>query len=492
MKSRLLIMAVSILVAGGVRAIGQEPSSFGEDFRDTTLRVDFFHTGNAAEELLTLDVLSRQGRWAGSQSALIDASPLGRYVVRLHDAESRRLLFSRGFDSLFGEYRTTSDALAGKRRTYHETVLIPLPRRTATLVFSSRTGNGTTTELAEFAVDPESPNITDEPPVHGVTVIEAVERGDPHHALDVAIIGEGYTSDEIGLFRDDLTRFAAVLLKRQPFAESRARISIRGVLMPSAEPRCDEPTRGLWRDTALGASFNALGSPRYLLTENNRALRDIAANVPYDALVIMVNHSRYGGGGIYRAYCVFTAHNVWSDYLLVHEFGHSFGGLADEYYTSSVAYSDFYPAGIEPAEANITALLDPPNLKWLGLISPRTPIPTPWDKTSFDALELAYQERRRELDKRIGDANRSGAPAEEIYKLEQSQERLSIDHTKQVQELLENDRSAGVVGAFEGAGYASTGLYRPEISCIMFTRARPEFCRVCGAAIAGEIQRHTE
>ena len=229
-----------------------------------------------------------------------------------------------------------------------------------------------------------------------------------------------------------------------------------------------------------------------LLTEDNRAVRDIAANVPYDALVIMVNHDRYGGGGIYNLFCTFTAHSDWSDYLLLHEFGHSFAGLADEYYSSSVAYNDFYPRGYEPEEANITALLDPDDLKWGDLVDPETELPTPWGKEVYDQEDTAYQEERKLLNEAIAKASTSGAPAEKVAELEDNEARHAAIHAQWAQEYLARSRWAGTIGAFEGAGYSSTGLYRPALDCLMFSRRVQPFCQVCERAVKEMVLQYVE
>jgi len=248
------------------------------------------------------------------------------------------------------------------------------------------------------------------------------------------------------------------------------------VFKPSAESGCDEPGYGQFKQTALGCSFDSLGSDRYLLTDDNRRLRDLASNVPYDALMIMVNHNRYGGGGIYNLYCTFTTDNQWYEYLMLHEFGHSFTGLADEYYTSQVAYNEFYPRGIEPVEPNITALLNPKDVKWKKLLTPGTAVPTPWEKEEFDRFDLAYQKVRQELNERIARMKREGAPKDEVTKLEAESEKLSLEQGKKVEEFLARSKYAGKVGVFEGAGYASTGLYRPAVDCIMFTKGAKPYC----------------
>jgi hypothetical protein len=326
----------------------------------------------------------------------------------------------------------------------------------------------------------------------GAIVVEALRGGDPHACVDVAVVGEGYTAAEEGKFRSDLERVVDILFAQQPFARNKARFNVHGVLQPSQESGCSEPSRGIHRNTAVGASFDSLGSERYMLTESNRALQDIAAHVPHDAIYIMVNHSRYGGGGIYNFFCAFTVDNQWTPYVLVHEFGHSFAGLGDEYYTSSVAYNDFYPKGVEPTEANLTALLDPKNLKWKDLVTPGTALPTPWEKADYDAMDITYQKVREEQNGRIAKAMREGAPAADVEKLKAEAEALSLEHAKKIDAFLAKSAFAGKVGAFEGGGYAATGIYRPALDCIMFTKGSKPFCPVCERAIQRVIDSYGE
>ena len=467
-------------------------SSFDLVFDNATLRVDYFRSGDAGHEVVTLDRLYRQGTWAGPRTRLIEEFPHGGSMVELEDAATGEALYSQRYDSLFGEYRTTGPAADGVARTYHETVLLPFPRRPVLLRLSSRQSDGTLRALFELEVDPEASAFSLEPPAGGAFVVEAHVGAAPPRALDIAILGEGYTAAETAAFRADLERAASTLLGFEPFASHRDRLSIRGVLLPSEESTCDEPSRGRFRDTALGASFDAFGSERYLLTEDNRRLRDVAANVPYDALVIMVNHDRYGGGGIYRLYCTFTARSAWADYLLLHEFGHSFAGLADEYYSSQVAYNEFYPRGREPDEPNITALLDPGQLKWKDLVAPGTPLPTPWEKGAFDAADGAYQAQRAALNEALAEAVRSGGPEAEVQVLRELEEQHAEAHARWVHEFLSASESAGLVGAFEGAGYSSQGLFRPQLDCLMFSRRAQPYCAVCERAVEAMIRRYSD
>lgn len=476
-------LAAAFLVAAGTSMAG----TFADHFEDATLRVDFYQYGDADAEHIALDRMFKQGAWAGPMKGLADGQPHGIYVVRLSDPESGRKIFEKGFNSYFGEYRTTGPAGQGIPRVFHETVLLPFPRHPVGISLSARPAHGPERVLMETTVNPATIDISNERPTPGVTVVDGHISGDPHESLDIAFVGEGYTKDEIDVFRTDVKRFAELLLSQEPYLSNKDRINVRGVLLPSADSGVDEPTKGIWRSTSIGASFYSFGSPRYLLTESNRELRGVAANVAYDTLVIMANHDRYGGGGLYNRYCTFTAHGPFAGYLLLHEFGHSFGALADEYYTSSTAYTDFYSRDIEPVEANITALLDPEKLKWADLVTPEAALPTPWDKTAYDQADLEYQAERRVLNAEIGEAARTGASTSDIEALQRAEDRHALDRAAAVDDFMKASGQTGIVGAFEGAGYVSEGLYRPSIDCLMFTRGVKALCPVCQRAVAERI-----
>lgn len=465
---------------------------FDRYFVDRTMRIDYFHIGDAQEELVTLDQVYEYGIWAGSLQNLIDPFDNGRYYAKVYDLASGELIFSKGFDSYFGEYKTTSKALDGIKRTYHETVLMPYPKKKIKFTLEVRNRENMLQPFFSQEIDPDSVDIRRDPLIRGVKVYEMRKNGDPHDLVDVAIIAEGYTQQEEQKLLRDFQRFTDVFFSHEPYKSHAERFNIYGVFKPSEESGCDEPRMGVFKNTALDATFNSLGSERYLLTENNLALRDTAAHVPYDALYIMVNHDRYGGGGIYNLYCTFTADNQWYRYLFLHEFGHSFAGLADEYYTSAVAYNDFYPRGVEPTEPNITALLDPDNVKWGDYVSEGISIPTPWEKEVFDEMDLAYQKIRAEINDRIAEMKRSKVSPDEIAKKEEESERLSKEHADEVDAYLARSRFSGKIGAFEGAGYSAQGLYRPMLDCLMFTKGDKPFCKVCEMAVIRIIRFYSE
>ena len=490
MKRGAIFLILILACSGWIVTQGTVP--FEDFFVDKTMRIDYFHGGSAKVEWITLDRIYEQGVWAGSKNHLIDRFDNGRYYIKVHDVFSGKLIYSRGFNCYFGEYQTTDPARDGIMRTYHESALIPYPKRKIRLTVEKRNKENFLQSFFTQDIDPAGVSIIRESPDQRTKVIEVLKNGAPAVKVDVAFIAEGYRKEEEELFRSDLKRFGDVFLSLEPYTTLKQNINIYGVFRPSEESGCDEPLRGVFRRTAVEASFNSLGSERYLLTEDNKSLRDIAAAVPYDALVIMVNHKRYGGGGIYNFYCVFTAHNQWAEYLLLHEFGHSFAGLADEYYTSSVAYNEFYPPGVEPTEPNITALQDPSNIKWKEFLSPGIDIPTPWEKEGYDKIANAYQKKRREINAQISRLKREKGAESDIEKWEKEGEELSRTHRDNIEAYFARSRYKGKVGAFEGAGYASQGLYRPMLDCLMFTRGKKPFCRVCTQAVIRMIKHFSD
>ncbi len=467
------------------------PPGFQAHFADETLRVDYVHGGDAKTEWATFDRFHRQGIWAGSRTHLIDPFEVGRSVVEVRSKDGKELLFSRRFDTYFGEYRTTEAAEKGVARSYHESALVPYPTAEARILIKVRQRDRTHKTILDVPFDPKSETIA-QGLASGVQVIPVQDAGDPHRKVDMVIVPEGYTKADEAKLRADLKRFVGIFQSLEPFGSRKDMFNMLAAWRPSAESGTDEPGRGVWRDTAVGTSFDSLSSERYLLTEDNRALRDIAAHAPYDTIYVMVNHPRYGGGGIYNLFCTFTTDNQWAPYLFLHEFGHSFAGLADEYYSSSVAYNDFYPKGIEPEEPNITALLDPKKLKWADLATPGVAISTPWEKAEFDVMDNAFQKVREATNKKIAESMRSGAPAETVAKFKAEMESLSLDHAKKMDAHLARSKFVGKVGAFEGAGYSSTGLYRSSLDCLMFSKGSKPFCSACSRAVNRTIDHYSE
>ncbi len=467
--------------------------SFNDYFTDKTMRIDYYHTGNSSSELVTLDHIYKYGTWAGSLNNLIDNFNNGAYYYKVYDEQSGKLIYSKGFDSYFKEYQTSDDAMNGIQKAFQESAIIPVPKNKIKFNIERRDAQYNLNQVYSAVINPTDIYISEEAvDNNGVEVYKQYYSGDPHTNVDVVIIGEGYTKDEKSKFEKDLKHFTELFIHQEPYNSLKGKFNIYGVYKASIDSGCDNPGAGIYKNTVLSTTYYALGSERYILTEDNKAMRDLAANVPYDAIYIMVNESRYGGGGIYNFYCTFVSDNQFSDYIFLHEFGHSFSGLADEYYTSDVAYNDFYPKGVEPVEPNITRLLDKDNLKWKTLITPGIEIPTPWEKEQYDKFDLAWQKERRELNEKVAELQRNRAPEDEINALKEKYNKLDKEHSDGVDQYLHKSKYWGMTGAFEGAGYSSKGMYRPMLDCIMFSKGTKPFCTVCEDHIKKVIKHYTD
>lgn len=455
----------------------QDTSQFNRFFEDKTLRVDYFHTGTASKEFISLDQVYQEGVWAGSQINLIDTLNLGKYMVKVFDTATNRLIYSRGFASIYGEWETTEEATNETFRTFQESVLVPFPKNPVQVVLAKRDKWMHFQNIFSTVIDPNSRFVNREKRGGDFKVLTLLDNGSPHKKVDFLLLGDGYAKDDLNKFRKDAEHWKNVILNTSPFKEYAKNLNIRAIEVVSEDSGIDEPRKNIWKDTALGASYNSLDSPRYVLTLENRAMRDIASAAPYDFIYILVNSNRYGGGGIFNLYAagmtgVENPQFDWHvEYMFTHEFGHSFAGLGDEYYSSSVSYLDFYPKGVEPWEPNVTALLDTTDLKWKSFVEKGTPLPTPWPKAAYDSLDAV----RRTWDR--------SAPGyyEKWAKLR-----------KQQDDLIEASPYFGKIGAFEGAGYSATGLYRPAIDCRMFSLSLQPFDAVCNAAIVRVIEFYSK
>jgi hypothetical protein len=446
-----------------------------------TLRVDYYHTGNSHDEWFSLDrVVLEPLEWPGNLNHAIDESQLGNYLFEVRERGSGKLLYSRGFNSVFGEWKTTEEALHANR-TFSESLRFPAPDAPVEVLLKERNESeesgvhGIWKEVWKTAVDPKDKFVDRSRPPSPGALLELQKMGDPANKVDLLVLGDGYTAAERGKFEKDARRFMESLFATPPFREHRSDFNVWGLCPAAEESGVSRPSSGNYRRSPLGASYDTFGSERYVLTTENRALRDVASFAPYEFIEILVNGQTYGGGGIFNQYATVAIDNLWSGYVGVHEFGHHFAALADEYYTSDVAYlpSD---KRTEPWEPNATALLDPANLKWKDLVAPGTPLPTPWDKEEFDRFERDIQRQRKELRA----AGKPEAEMDELFRKEREKEDV----------MLVAQKYAGKVGAFEGANYAAKGYYRPEVDCIMFTRHKT-FCAVCRRAIERVIRMYT-
>ncbi|MBI5544878.1 MAG: IgA Peptidase M64 [Deltaproteobacteria bacterium] len=441
-----------------------------------TFRVDYFHTGSATEELFSLDRLALEPLpWPGSPARAIDDTNFGKYLFEVRDQATNRLLYSRGFSSIFGEWETTPEAKQ-VHRTYHESLRFPAPGGPVQVLVKKRDARDLSfREVWSVLVDPQDMLVDPSLPPSPGARIELQRKGDPADKVDLLILGDGYTAAERPKFEKDARRLVEVLFSYSPFKERRSDFNVWGLCPAASESGISRPSTGIHRRSPLGATYDALGAERFIFTYDNKSLRDAASFAPYDFLEILVNSETYGGGGIYNLFATVAADNRWNPYLFVHEFGHLFAGLGDEYFTTDSPYQS-PSARLEPWEPNVTAATDARSLKWKASLSPGVSVPTPWDKAAWEARQNEIQKRRKQI-------RAERRPEAEM-------DALFLEEKAGATKHLTAEAHYGKVGAFEGANYESKGFYRPQLDCVMFTRDDVPFCSVCRAALERIIDQY--
>ncbi|MDO9257513.1 MAG: M64 family metallopeptidase [Bacteroidales bacterium] len=448
--------------------------NYNQYFTGETMRVDYFHTGTANEEHFSLDRIINDGAWAGSESVLLDELNRGLYFYKITDTLTNTLLYSRGFASVFGEWQSIGDPNWG---TFHESVRFPWPKLPVKLTIEKRDTKNNFVAIWSILVDPKSRVVNPAVLKSAFKTFPYFENGKAADHVDIVILGDGYTAAEMDKFHKDVKSLTDELFTVEPYKSRKADFNVRAVETPSATSGVNKPHPGVFNRTPLSMSYGAFDSERYALSYDNRTIRDVAASVPYDYMFILINERTYGGGGIFNLYSTVAADNKFSRYIFVHEFGHSFAALADEYYTSDVSYQT--PAiTVEPWEPNVTALLDTANLKWKELVKPGTPIPTPWNKTEFDNFSYDIQKERRAL-------RAANVPEAQMEALFEREKKTSL-------EMFSKNKYKDATGAFEGGNYMQFGLYRSALDCIMFTRNKQEFCPACTKAISEVIDMYAK
>jgi hypothetical protein len=436
-----------------------------------TLRVDVLHSGNALADFYALDrVVLEPLPWPGNPARALDDTNRGLNRFEVVDPQTNKVLYSRGYSTIFGEWRTTEEAQKHSRG-FQESLRFPRPDKPVKVRVLQRDDRNEFSVAWSVDVDPAALDIEQEKRPAPATPIAIRNNGPSADKVDLLILGDGYTREELGKFEADARRLADHLFSVSPFRERASDFNVWALAVPTRESGVSRPSTGTFHDSALNTRYDIFGSERYVLTLDNRALRELAQYAPNEFIEILVNNETYGGGGIFGQFSTAAASNDWANYLFVHEFGHHFAALADEYYTSPVAYT----AGAErpePWEPNVTALLDPAQLKWRRHVAPTTPLPTPWPKSEYEKYQREYQAKRVALRK----ANR---PESEMSALFAAERRFT-------DQLFSRNANHGLVGAFEGANYQASGYYRSEMQCTMFSRTE-RFCQVCQDAIADII-----
>lgn len=424
MKKLLILAAFAVFLPLITQA------QFAAYFDNSSLRVDYTLTGNSKSTTFAVKELIHEPYWSGSQTNLIDNLQYGNYIVKVFEHGTDRLLFSKGYQNLYGEWQTTTEATQ-VTKTFEESVIVPFPKVKVDVVLYRKNWEGQLIEGLRLPVNPDDYFIRTADDLQ-IPVYDAwIGNADITKAVDIVILPEGYTEAEMGKFVKDCNFFVKSLFEYAPYDKYKSSFNIRGVMAPSAESGCTEPGAHVYKNTVMRFSYWTFDSERYCMSTDNRDIRDLAGQVPYDQIYILINSQKYGGGGIYNFYCSSAASNSFSGDIIVHEFGHGFAGLADEYYNDDT-YGDMYNNDIEPYEPNITTLVDF-GAKWKDMMDKKTPVPTP--------REAKYE---------------------------------------------------NTIGVFEGGGYEPKGVYSPHMDCLMKTFDGDVFCPVCTRAIERMIKYYSE
>lgn len=466
MKNKFLSLLMALLTI----AISTQAQDFDQYFEDATLRLDYIFGGDNINQNIYLEQMMKQDRWAGRKSRLAEKFLNGNGQITVKDKASGKVIYVWTFSTLFQEWQLTDEA-KNVKRAFEASYNIPFPKAPIDITVTLTNNHNVVTSSMTHTVDPSDilirklndPGIPffyvwkgkdssakrEDDKVKGgkgrnyiATEYDPFEGVNITDCIDLAIIAEGYTEAQMGKFYKDCQRAADALFEREPFASMKDRFNIVAVASPSQQGGPTVPHHNVWHNTAVGTHYDTFYSDRYLTTQNMHQCYDILAGVPFEHVIVLVNSDTYGGGGIYNQITFSTSDHPTFKQVFVHEFGHAYGGLADEY-----AYDDqseeWYPADTEPWEPNITTLVDF-NSKWADLVPKKTPIPTPLDPKVPDFKTI----------------NKNDAKA---------MEKLNA--------------STFVVGVFEGAGYTTKGCYRPVQECRMKINEVLDFCPVCSRAI---------
>ncbi len=425
MKHTLLVIGI-ILFSVSLQA---QKVDFDKYFTNKTLRFDYIDAGNSDTAYIFLQQIKQEPYWGGPHHNLIDTFNYGKLRFQAFDKKSGKLIYSTTYNTLFLEWQASPEAKQTSR-SFYESVVMPYPKNDITIKIQRRNKKNQYYTVFTYNFSPGSIFVKKDL-VYNFETKDILNNGDPAQKVDIAILAEGYTKKEMKDFQEDAKRLVDTLFAYEPFKSHKQDFNVHLILSYSNESGTDIPGDSIWKQTIVNSSFWTFNIERYLTTTDFKSVRDVAALVPYDQIYILVNTKKYGGGGIYNFFNLCCSDHIASPQVFVHEFGHGFGGLADEYGYGDDANEDMYDLSVEPPEPNITTLVDF-DKKWKNMVTPGTPIPTPAIPKYKDA-----------------------------------------------------------VGAFEGAGYLSKGIYRPQQNCMMRALAYP-FCKVCNKALTQMIEFYTD
>ena len=454
----------SILIT--VAALSVCAQQFDECFSDSTLRLDYVFAGNNREQHIYLERTCVTPQWAGRKARLAEVPLKGNGQLTVKDHTTGQTLYVHTFSTLFQEWQATEEATR-VNRAFETSYNVPMPKQPVDVTVTLTDFHGKVVSSMSHQVDPNdilirrlgpsgvpfhyvwkgqtlpaAPTKVDEQGRRNYTPTEGQLGGAPDitACIDLVIVAEGYTHAQMGKFYGDCQRAVDALFAREPFKSLKNRFNVVAVAAESLEGGPSVPHLGRWRNTAVGTNYDTFYSDRYLTTRDIHHLYDLLAGIPFEHIIVMVNSDTYGGGGIYNQLMVTTSDHPTFARVLVHEFGHSYAGLGDEYFYDD-AYETMYPDDTEPWEPNLTTMVDFQS-KWADMIPKETPVPTPPDPKVPNYRNITSDKEQRLL-----------------------------------------DAATQRVGVFEGGGYQSKGVYRPAQECRMKVNEVLDFCPVCTRAI---------
>ena len=420
MKRLFLLFAATLLTATYTYA-----QSFSDYFANQTLRIDYIFSGNASQQLVALDELSASEGWAGRRINLDKVPVRGNGEIRLIDPESGKAIYRNTFSSLFQEWLVTDEA-SRLTKSFEATFLVPMPLKEVEVEITLLDNEGHLQTSMRHKVSPDDKLIRKHSATAPTRHEYLLQSGSSEECIDIAIVAEGYTKDEMDTFLKDARTACDEIFLYEPFAKHKSHFNVVAVIPESADSGVSVPQDNAWRKTAINSNFMTFYSPRYLTTNSVHLVHDNLAGVAYEHIIILANTDTYGGGGIYNSYTLTTAHHPQFKPVVVHEFGHSFGALADEYFYDEPDHTaNTYKLDYEPWEQNITSLVDFGS-KWADMVKGKGEIPT---------------------------------------------------------EPTEKRKKNYTVGVYEGGGYITKGMYRPAVVCRMRDNEATQFCPVCQRAI---------
>ena len=416
MKKHILFLLCLIAVSSTRAQV------FADHFADKTLRVDYIFNGNASGQAICLDGLSALPTWAGRKHHLAELPLQGNGQIIMRNAASGKTIYTTSFSSLFQEWLETDEA-QNVTKGFENTFLLPYPLQPVEIEITLLDPRRNVRASMKHIVHPNDVLIEQKGNSHITPHKYLLHNDSPEKCINVAILAEGYTLQEMQTFYEDADIACKSIFDHEPFKSMKKRFNVVAVASPSTDSGVSVPRLNEWKHTAFGSHFSTFYSDRYLTTSRVKAIHDALAGIPYEHIIILANTEEYGGGGIYNSYTLTTAHHPMFRPVVVHEFGHSFGGLADEYFYDNDVMTDTYPLDIEPWEQNISTQVDFA-AKWKDMLSENTPVPT-------------------------------SAEVSENYP----------------------------TGVYEGGGYSAKGIFRPAENCRMRTNEYPAFCPVCQRAL---------